>query len=100
MELVLVGIVAIALVGWLIFGVAMKVGRDQSKAERNSDKILNDVFNGSDDVAFALHMRTLKYDTVIVGAKQRGYRLASQALNEHGAGTLIFERVTARPDEP
>lgn len=78
------------LFGMLILGM---VNRGQKKSEANAEQILNDAFDGSPDVTFKINMQTLKYETVIAGAKQRGYKLAHQADNQYGPHTLIFEKV-------
>lgn len=78
-----------------IFGFAMlfKIDRDQKKAEGNSDSALDALFDGRSDVTFKGHMRSMKFETVVLGAKQRGYRLASQGGDTNGAFTLMFEKV-------
>lgn len=90
--LVLFGLVGLALVVVLIFVGVAKVGSDQKKAESNAGTALDKLFDGRSDVTFTGHMRTMKYETVILGAKQRGYTLAQQAGDPKGAFTLIFEK--------
>ncbi len=90
----LIAIVVIAVMGFGIFGFLIlgKVSRDQSKAEANAGLALDALFDGRPDVTFSGHMRSMKYETVILGAKQRGYKLATQAGDPKGAFTLIFEK--------
>lgn len=85
--------VLLAVVIFGIFGIALLVrtSRLQGKAEGTADEILDAAFDGRPDVTFTINMTTLKYETVIVGAKQRGYQLTHQATNEYGPHTLIFE---------
>lgn len=98
---ILIGLFVVAGFGWLVFGGVLKIDRDQAKAERNASKILDETFDGRPDVTFTTHMRTLKYETVVLGAKERGYRLVHQADNQYGPHTLIFEKVSdVRPAAP
>lgn len=90
--LLLVG--GLALFGFFGFGVLGLVGRNQKKAEQNAEQILDDAFDGRPDVTFTINMQTLKYDTVVLGAKQRGYKLTHQADNQYGPHTLVFEKVS------
>lgn len=83
------------LVFWVCLAFLGNVERDQTKAEQNARQILDYTFDGRPDVTFRLNMRTLKYETVIIGAKERGYDLAHQAGDPNGAMTLIFKKVSA-----
>lgn len=80
-----------ALVAIVFVGV-WKVGHDQKRAEVGAEAALDALFDGKPDVTFAGNMRSMKYETVIVGAKQRGYTLTSQGGDPKGAFTLIFEK--------
>jgi hypothetical protein len=93
MELV-IGIVVVALIalGILAFVVLTGTSRAQRKSESNADSILDSTFDGRDSVTYAINMRTLKYETVVTGAKKRGYKLAHQAENQYGPSTLVFEK--------
>lgn len=90
--LVLLGLFGLALFVVIVFVGVAKVGSDQKKAEANSTAALDALFDGSPNVTFSGHMRSMKYETVILGAKQRGYTLAHQAGDPKGAFTLIFEK--------
>ena len=81
----------VLIVGGLLFAAAVvvfvfigvfKTERDQNRAENDAARILDETFDGRPDVTFTTHMRTLKYETVVSGAKDRGYRLANQALGQ------------------
>lgn len=86
----IIGAVAVfGIVGWLLI---FKTENDQTRAESNAAEILDTAFDGSPSVVFKTHMRTLKHETVMLGAKERGYVLTNQTLGEHGYGTLIFEK--------
>lgn len=75
---------------FFVFGGLFKVDHDQKKAEANAKQILDATFDGRPDVTFTPHMRTLKYETVVLGAKERGYKLTHQAGNQYS--TLVFEK--------
>ena len=91
--LVLLVLVLIAGFGWLMLGGVALVNKGQKKAEANSKQILDEAFDGSPNVTFKIHMQSVKYETVIIGAKARGYKLMHQADNQYGPHTLIFEKV-------
>lgn len=93
--LVLIGI-AVLVGGGLVIAVfagVFKVENDQNKAEASPDRLLDETFNGDPVVTFNTHMRTLKYETVVAGARARGYKVSSQALNQYGYGPVIFEKM-------
>jgi hypothetical protein len=87
--LVVGGLMILGIFGAVLLG---SVGRSQKKAEANADQILDESFDGRPDVTVTVNMSTLKYETVIAGAKQRGYKLAHQADNQYGPHTLMFEK--------
>lgn len=89
--LLLLGVLAFfGMIVFFVFGGLFKVESDQKKAENDADRILDAAFDGRPDVTFTTHMRTLKYETVILGAKERGYKLTHQASGSYGA--LMFEK--------
>lgn len=88
--LLLLGVAAFGLLGIIVIGQANK---GQKTAESQSEQILDATFDGRPDVTFTVNMRTLKYETVVLGAKQRGYKLVHQADNNYGPHTLIFEKI-------
>ena len=83
----------ICLAGWLAIAIIIGTSRAQKKAIANAPKILDDAFNGDADVVFKINMESLPFETVVLGAKERGYRLASQSHQTDHAQTLIFERI-------
>lgn len=90
--LILFGLLGLtAFVAIVFFGV-FKIDHDRKKAEANSEQALDALFDGSPDVTFSGHMRSMKYETVILGGKKRGYALTNQAGDPKGAFTLMFER--------
>lgn len=90
LTLVIVGLMAFGIVGFFLL---TSTGRSQKKAEANADQILDASFDGSPDVTVKVNMASLKYETVVMGAKRRGYKLVHQAENQYGPHTLIFEKV-------
>lgn len=89
-ELLLIGLALFGLFGFLLLG---GVNKGQKKSEANAEQILNAAFNGAPNVTFKITMQSVKYETVILGAKKRGYKLIHQADNQYGPHTLIFEKV-------
>lgn len=85
----LFGLAAFGIFGFLVLGA---VSRGQKKSEANAEQTLNAAFNGAQTVTFPINMQSVKYETVIVGAAQRGYELKHQADNQYGPHTLIFEK--------
>jgi hypothetical protein len=90
-------LISVIVIGLMLFGafgiwILTSTGREQKKAEANAPRLLDDAFDGSDTVTVTVNMSTMKYETVVVGAKERGYKLLSQADNQYGPHTLIFER--------
>lgn len=93
--LIVVGVVILPIVGSLFGGGLFFLGeRTGRKAEENAPAILDEAFDGREDVVFKVNMETPSYETVVLGAKQRGYRLSSES-NDTASGvakTLIFEK--------
>jgi type II secretory pathway pseudopilin PulG len=87
--LVLLAVAAFGIFGFLLLG---STARAQKKSEQNALSILDAAFDGSDSVTFKINATTLKYETVITGACERGYKLAHQADNQYGPHTLMFEK--------
>lgn len=89
--LVLAGLALFGAFGFMLLGA---VNRGQQKSEKDATQILDNAFDGRPDVTFTINMQTLKYETVVLGAKQRGYKLVHQAENKYGPHTLIFVKAT------
>lgn len=90
--LILFGLLGLGALIALIFVGVIKTDRDRKKAETNSQEALDALFNGKPDVTFTGNMRTMRYETVILGAKERGYTLTTQGGDPKGAFTLLFEK--------
>lgn len=87
-------LIALAAFGFFGFLLLWRTEARQKKSEKNAEQILDEAFDGREDVTFTINFTTLKYGDVVTGAKQRGYRLAHQAENQYGPHTLIFEKVS------
>lgn len=83
-----VGVAALGFFGFLMLG---GIERKQRKAEANAAQILDAEFDGRPDVSVNVTMVGLKYDTYVIGAKQRGYRLLSDG-RANGYGPVVFEK--------
>lgn len=96
------GLLFLLMMAGIILLVATSVtdfsGR-RAKAEADAPRILDLAFDGREDVVFTIGTDSPSYETVLLGAKQRGYVLTS-ATNDSERGwdkTLIFERAAGRP---
>lgn len=90
---IVVVLIALAIFGVLGFAMLGGVSSTQKKTQANAEQILDEAFDGRDDVTFTINSVSVKYETVLAGAKQRGYKLVHQADNQYGPSKLIFERV-------
>ncbi|MGO2360654.1 MAG: hypothetical protein ACTH6N_05935 [Brachybacterium tyrofermentans] len=89
---VLAIIAGVCLAGWLAIALIIGTSRAQKKALANAPAILDEAFDGQDDVVFKINMESLPFEDVVLGAKKRGYKLASQSKDTEHSQTLIFER--------
>lgn len=87
--LIVLFVMLIGIAGIVLLTSASKA---QRKAENSSERILDETFDGRDHVTYTVNMRSLKYGTVVSGARERGYTLVSQDNNQYGAGELVFAR--------
>lgn len=93
--IIILGLIAgICLVGWFTIWLIIHTERESGKAKDNAPAILDETFGGDDDVIFKINMVSLPFEDVVLGAKERGYRLASQSRDTKHSQTLIFERVS------
>jgi hypothetical protein len=98
--LLLIGIAVLVLgffgvIFWASLGIIGSTEKKQKAAESRSSEILDAAFDGREDVTFQINWTTLKYETVVLGAKERGYALSNQAGDPKGAMTLVFEKATS-----
>lgn len=96
MELVFVLLLGIAALGVAGFTYLFRAEAAQKKAEANADALLDEMFDGRPTVSVQLHVKSLKYATVVEGATARGYRVLDGSALTNGYGTIVFERVTTR----
>jgi hypothetical protein len=92
--LVLLLIGGLMLAGWLGLALFVHGERTRKRAEARAPEILDAAFNGSPQVVFEVNMETPSYETVVLGAMQRGYALIHETDTVEGglAKTLIFQR--------
>lgn len=81
--------------GWLAIALVAGDSKGRLKAEEDAPSILDAAFVG-DNVVFKVHPRSPKYETVVLGAKARGYRLMNETLDSSSGSskTLIFEKAS------
>jgi hypothetical protein len=91
---VIVVILMFCAAGWIGFGLFMYGNKARKKAEANAPAILDAAFTGQDDVIFKINMESPSYETVLLGAKNRGYTLWKETAEtaNQSAKTLIFQR--------
>jgi hypothetical protein len=91
--IIVVVILMFCAAGWLGLALFLSGEKSKNKAEANAPEILDKAFVG-EDVVFKINDLSPKYETVVLGAKARGYRLANETNDTAGgsAKTLIFEK--------
>jgi len=93
MEIILLLLFGLALFGVMGFLLLGTVSRGAKRSERHAEQILDQAFDGREDVSFPINMQSVKHETVIVGAKARGYKLVHESSNQYGPTMLMFEKV-------
>lgn len=80
--------------GFAAFALIGHQGRTRRRAEAAAPAVLDSAFDGRPVVVFKVNAETPSFETVVVGARERGYRLESQTddVASGAAKTLIFER--------
>lgn len=73
----------------LVIGSRQEKAREQ--AERDSVRLLNEAFRG-DAVTVKIGPDTMKYETVVLGAEKRSYRLVAENSEPGHRKTLVFTR--------
>lgn len=100
MAVILIAVVVVGLVLIAALAVPLAIGslaadeKGRKRSEANAPAILDEVFDGSDSVAFKVTARTLPYEKVIIGARERGYSLLSETADSPDGDrkTLVFAR--------
>lgn len=90
-ELVVIALILLGL-GYFVF--SRWINKSQAAAESDAELVLDETFDGRPDVAFTIHLRTMKYETAVLGAKKRGYKLVHQTGDPNGLQKLIFEKIS------
>jgi hypothetical protein len=92
--LVSIVVLGIAVLGMLLSWFALRSDRILKEAIANAPAILDASFDGRENVAVKTTWVSLPYEQVIIGAKDRGYRLTNQTGTSNSDATLIFEKIT------
>lgn len=81
--------------GFFGFGLFAYGEHARAKAEERAPAILDAAFDGRENVVYKVNMESVSFETAVLGAKERGYRLLSHTDDtpDGVAKTLIFERV-------
>lgn len=97
--LVLLGLVFAGVAGGGLFAWGE---RSRRRAEERAPQILDAAFDGRRDVVFKVNLESPSYETVILGARQRGYRLTSETTDSPSgeAKTLIFRKARKKAADP
>jgi hypothetical protein len=90
--LVLLVIAGMVFTGMAAFGLSGYTDHLAKKAEAHSPQILDAAFDGRADVVFKVNLESMRYETVMLGARDRGYVLANETIDAPGAKTLIFTK--------
>lgn len=90
--LILLFVFALMALGVLGVAVIVSAGRQQKRAEGQAPELLDDLFDGDDQVVFRETYVSLSSDTVIAGAKSRGYRVADISTRDGNLSTIVFEK--------
>lgn len=92
--LVVVGLIVIAALALpLALASLRKDEKARDAAAADAPALLDATFDGRPDVVFKVTARTLPYEAVVLGAKDRGYRLLSQADDQATrTQTLVFTK--------
>lgn len=72
---------------WIAIGLIISEDRNKKKAEAQATTNLDKALVGDDDVAFKINAVSPKYETVVLGAKARGYRLVNRT-NDTSTGSV------------
>ncbi len=91
--LLVIGALALLAFGLMAGGFIAASSKAQRRSKQDAPKTLDAAFDGREDVVFKITGTSLGFDEVVLGAKARGYRLASQSDDDRwGTKTLIFEK--------
>lgn len=86
--------------GWAGFGLFAYGQRARKRAEAKAPQTLDAAFDGRDSVVFKVNLESPSWETVIAGARERGYELVQDRRDTDVSHTLMFERVNSRSTPP
>lgn len=72
-------------------GMLWRDGKLRERAQANAPAVLDAAFTGQPHVVFEVTARSLPFEDVVLGARDRGYELLTQTDTEAGK-TLVFTR--------
>ena len=86
------GLALVLLVVLLVGGVRV-FSAARREAQANAPQLLDKAFDGRPMASFTVAASGLPFEQVVVGARERGYRLDSQSgRDSYGTQTLVFVR--------
>lgn len=99
MEL-LIGLAVLGVIAFGVFGLGFMgwINSSGAKTREQAAQMLDGLFDGSPNVTYRTHVRALPYETVVLGADERGYTLSHET-DERGVKVLIF-KLTDRSKVP
>lgn len=88
-------LVIVAVVALLWFGMGAVINAAKRQQEADPDRVLNEWFDGREQVIVKQGPSTLSAEAILSGANDRGYRLISaerMAYPNNNAQQMVFER--------
>lgn len=85
------GLMAFGFFGFVFMG---SMSNANKKVQQNAEQILDDTFDGKETAVYKVTSigGTLKFEQVLAGAEQRGYRLHAQNQDTEHLTTLVFKK--------
>lgn len=94
-------ICGIGLFFWMCVWFFRQVGKETKINNANPEQTFDELFDGTPHVSYRVHMASIPYDKVVIGAAERGYELASDSgADRYGTQTLVFKKTDSglQPD--
>lgn len=88
-------LVIVAVVALLWFGMGAVINAAKRQQEADPDRVLNEWFDGREQVIVKQSPSTLSAEAILSGANDRGYRLISaerMAYPNNNAQQMVFEK--------
>lgn len=93
--MVLIVLGGIVLFFWMCVWFFREVGKETKINNANPEQTFNELFDGTPHVSYRVHMASIPYDKVVIGAAERGYELASDSgADRYGTQTLVFKKTS------